>query len=241
MKFSIETPEIYRKIILGEGTLKAETIEAAIEHHIALALERSPTPKELAKFTEFARREIEKTGRYFGLRNAMIAVMVSPTFIYLSELGLGEVQEDGCSMLSPAELAYAISYGLADQKPDEALREASKTGRLQTREDVKREVLRILMDDAIEKPRILRFFHQYFGYDRAPEVFKDDKRFFKGYTFWKSARNYVKETDTLVQHILKEDKDVIKKLLTTEEYYVQQSGDNEEERQATEASTKLYA
>ncbi|MFT6182235.1 MAG: hypothetical protein ACJAQT_005212 [Akkermansiaceae bacterium] len=169
MKFSIKTPEIYRKIILGEGALKTETIEAAIEDQIALALGRSPTPEELAKFTEFARREIEKTGRYFGLRNAMIAVMVSPTFIYRSELGLGEVQEDRRSMLSPAELAYAISYGLTDQKPDEALREAAKTGRLQTREDV------------------------------------------------------------------------IKKLLTTEEYFVQHSGDNEKERQATEASKKLYA
>jgi hypothetical protein len=141
MKFSIKTPEIYRKIILGEGALKTETIEAAIEDQIALALGRSPTPEELAKFTEFARREIEKTGRYFGLRNAMIAVMVSPTFIYRSELGLGEVQEDRRSMLSPAELAYAISYGLTDQKPDEALREAAKTGRLQTREDVIKKLL----------------------------------------------------------------------------------------------------
>ena len=63
----------------------------------------------------------------------------------------------------------------------------------------------------------------------------------QGYTFSKAAKNYVNDTDTLVNHILKEDKDVFKKLLTTEEYFVAHNGDNEAAKSLAAAHKKLYA
>ena len=53
---------------------------------------------------------------------------------------------------------------LTDRIPDEKLVEAAKSGKLSTKEDYKREVLRILADQSIDKPRLLRFFQDYFGY-----------------------------------------------------------------------------
>lgn len=170
----------------------------------------------------------------------LIAILISPRYVYRSELGLGKPVGDGRTMLAPAELAYAISYALTDEKPDEDLLEAAKNGRLETREDVKREVVRLLRDESIEKPRVLRFFHEFFGYHHAPEVFKDDDRFYRGFTFFKIAERYVEDTDTLVLHILEKDENVFRELLTTEKYFVGHSGDNEAVRAEVEAHEKLY-
>ena len=44
---------------------------------------------------------------------------------------------------------------------------------MRTREDVEREVTRMLADDSIRKPRILRFFRDYFDHDLAGYICKD--------------------------------------------------------------------
>ena len=69
-----------------------------------------------------------------------VAIAVSPPAVYRMDLGQGPVDEYGRQMLAPADLAFAISYALTDQKPDADLLEAAKSGRLSTRADVAREV-----------------------------------------------------------------------------------------------------
>jgi hypothetical protein len=240
-KYGLATPQVYRDIILGNGKPAKAQMEAAIKHHFQRTGQNEPTKEDLDKYTQFMRDGIAKAGPYFGLRNVLIAIMVSPKYIYRSELGLGKPVGDGRFMLSPVELAYAISYALTDAKPGEKLLEAVKSGRLKTRADIRREVVRLLEDQSIEKPRILRFFHEFFGYHYAPEIFKDDKRFHGGYTYFKVARSYVNDTDTLVKHILKNDKDVFKELLSTEKYFVGHSVNNKAVKAKAEAHKKLYA
>lgn len=240
-KYGMATPQAYKDIILYDGKPTKAMMEAAVKLHFNRVLQQDPTDDDLNKYTGFMADGIEKSGPYFGLRNALIAIMVSPQFIYRSELGLGKAVGDGRTMLSPVELAYAISYALTDKDPDDQLIAAVKDGRLTTRDDVKREVVRLLADDSIDKPRILRFFHEFFGYHRAPQVFKDDARFIKGYTTFTIANRYVGDTDALVRHILKNDQDVLKELLTTDKFFVLHSGDNEEHRKEVEAHKKLYA
>lgn len=240
-KYKLATPQVYRDIILGDGQPTQAQMQAAIRHHFDRTGQDEPTQDDLDKYTGFFRDGIAKSGTYFGLRNVLIAILVSPKYIYRSELGLGEPVGDGRTMLAPAELAYAISYALTDEKPDQALMEATKNGRLRTREDVEREVVRLLENDGIEKPRILRFFHEFFGYHLAPEVFKDDNRFYKGFTFFKIAAHYVDDADTLVLHILEQDQNVFQELLCTEEYFVAHNGDNATVKAEVEAHKKLYA
>jgi hypothetical protein len=239
-KYSLKTPQVYGEIILGDGKPTKEMMEAAIKYHFERTIQQDASQDDLTKYTDFMQQGIEESGPYFGLRNALIAVLCSPKFIYRSELGLGKALDDGRTMLSPAELAYAISYALTDEKPDHILMEAVKNGQLNTREDVTREVTRMLNDSSIDKPRILRFFQEFFGYHNAPTVFKDDQRFAKGYTFSNYAQKYVDDTDVLVNYILDNDKNVFKELLTAEKYFVAHSGDNEEVKVEIEAYQKLY-
>ena len=118
-------------------------------------------------------------------------------------------------MLEGQELSLAINAAFSYLAPDTKLKQALKTGRLKTREDVKREVIRILNDDSIRKPVILRFFREYFDYDFASKVDKDDDLLKKagGLSKSKSHRELMAEmttnTDRLVELILKEDKNVL--------------------------------
>jgi len=110
--------------------------------------------------------------------------------------------------------------------------EEMKAGRLKTKTDVERAVRRML--DAKQNgwltnhnrtylstpnPRILQFFREYFGYYKAGEVFKDVDKFkdqngFKQFTD-RSAFQFEYDTDSLIRHILAEDKNVLYELLTT--------------------------
>ena len=104
--------------------------------------------------------------------------------------------------------------------------------KLKTRDDVERIVrnaLRTNQNDWVtnhnrtylskQNPRILQFFREFFGYHKAPEVFKDVNEFTtqEGYKQFNqgTASKLVYDTDSLILHILQEDRDVLYQLLTT--------------------------
>jgi len=192
----------------------------------------------LDKYRELCRECTEKGGNALGLRTTLLAIAVSPPAVYRAELGQGSVDQHGRQLLSPANLAFSISYSLTDQKPDEPLMSAAINGKLRTPEDVKREVIRYWDDPNIAKPRILRFFHEFFGYSAAPGVFKDAARFGKDYR--KVPERLVDDADTLVMHLVNRDRDVLSELLTTDKYFVSHSGDNEYEREIHDALQTFY-
>ena len=74
----------------------------------------------------------------------------------------GAPDAHGRVMLQDWELGLAVNHALRYLKPDKELKAAIEKGRMRTREDVKREVERLLADESIRKPRILRFFREYF-------------------------------------------------------------------------------
>ena len=114
-----------------------------------------------------------------------------------------------------------------------ALVQEMKAGKLKTRADVER-VVRKMLDVRqngwltnhnrtylnTPNPRILQFFREYFGYYKAREVFKDVDKFkqregFKQFIMG-SASRLEYDTDSLIRHILAEDKNVLYELLTTD-------------------------
>jgi mono/diheme cytochrome c family protein len=232
------TPAEFHTIVLKEDPATDEQVHSAITTMFQLVVERKPSQEELRKYRELMRVCTAEGGQTEGLRMMLIAIAVSPPAVYRLELGQGPVDEQGRQLMAAAELAFAVSYALTDQSPDQSLLEAARSGRLQTREDVAREVARYWDHPGIEKPRILRFFHEFFGYDAAPGVFKDEVRFGKDYR--KVPERLVEDADTLVMHIVKQDQNVLAELLTTEKYFVSHSGDNEEEREIHEALQKFY-
>lgn len=130
-----------------------------------------------------------------------------------------------------------MAQGDPGYRPDGWLAQRMREGGLKTREDVE-EVVRRILDTKQRNPnpnhnspitsvtnsRILQFFREYFGYHKAPTVFKDTDKFTKIPGFQQyhnhTPHRMVYDTDALVLHILEEDRDVLRQLLTTNKVFV---------------------
>ena len=216
----------FEQIVLKKGMPTDDEIKAAINHQFEGALQRKANAQEMAKYLSFTKKSIQKGGNSAGLRKMMVAVLMEPEFIYRSERG--EDTGKQLKTLTPREASYALAYALTDRIPDAKLVQAVKSGKLNTKEDYKREVLRILGDQKIEKPRLLRFFQDYFGYYSMFNIFKDEERFGERYNPRRIvAGRYdfgmpgkiTSEADQLVLWVLNNDKNVLKELLTTDRFF----------------------
>jgi len=220
-------------------------------------LERAPTVKEADDYASLATSYIAKLGNLSAIEKLIQTLMLRSDFVYRSEFGVGEADDFGRRMLSPRDASYALAYALTDSSPDQQLVEAVKSGQLKTREDYEREVRRMLqirdqfyiIDEAVERLqhtasitntpiRKLRFFREFFGYQKMLPIFKDRKRFGGDYDGAKGR--LVGEADRLVDYIIRQDEKVIEELLSTEDFYVYHSGDNEGMTASSERIRKIY-
>jgi mono/diheme cytochrome c family protein len=190
-------------------------VEAALRKQFDTVLHRAPTSAELEKLVVLHGKNVKTGGAVEGTKITLMAPLLSPEVLFRLELGRGGQAGAERLFLSPREMAFAIAYALTDRAPDPALLKAADRGLLKTKEDVARETRRILDDARTEKPRILRFFHEYFGYREAVNVFKDKKDFGSH-----EPRTLVDDTDELIGFILQSDKDVFRELLTTNKTFV---------------------
>lgn len=233
VKFSKPLKEF--ELLLAVADKPAErtpAMEAAIRKQFHIALFRDPTDSELARFTELMEKNIADAGPGVGVKSTLAAVLMLPEAMYRFELAAGEPDEFGRVMLPPRELAYAISFALTDSPPDNELLEAVESGELVSPEQVREQVKRILVDDRIQKPQIMRFFDQYFEYPAAEEVFKD-----LGRGQWR-PEVLVNDTRMLIQMILDEDHDVLKQLLTSNKSFVNARYDTKEQKYVAAKSVK---
>lgn len=189
-------------------------VNAALRKQFHLVLMREPTTNELARFNKLMERNVKDCGQVIGAKSTLATVLLLPEALYRMELGRGKVDQYGRQMLAPRELAYAIAFALTDDPPDATLLNAASSGKLASAADVRREVTRMLNDKRHKKPRILRFFDEYFEYPEANEVFKDLEKY-----VWNPAI-IVNDTRQLVQYVLDRDQNVLKELLTTNKSFV---------------------
>lgn len=221
-----------------------------------LILEREPSDKEAGQYNAIARRYAADLSRRDLIKKMIQTVMLNTDFVYRSEFGVGEADEHGRRMLSPYDASYALAYALTDASPDPELAKAAREGRLNTRADYEREVRRMLakrdqyfvIDESVDKKdvpnftnmpiRELRFFREFFGYDKMLGIFKDNKRFGGNYDNVKTR--VVAEADMLIEHIVESDQDVFNRLLTTDSFYIYHSGDNEQMQVAADRIKKIY-
>ncbi|MFK7851880.1 MAG: DUF1588 domain-containing protein [Akkermansiaceae bacterium] len=244
------TPEAFTKIIENEGLPSDEMWKAAIHHQFTVALQRKANDDEIQRYLKLVQVTLKESNKTGALKNLMISVLMEPEFLYRSEFGAGKPDGHGRKMLAPREASYAIAYALTDRIPDAALVTAVEDGRLQNPADFEREVRRILEDDSIDKPRLLRFFQDYFGYKGVYNVFKDEERFVGAYNPHRVvSTKYVyrvpgklrKEADALVNWVLEKDQNVLETLLTTDRFFVHHNGDNEAMKAAAEKATEKAA
>ena len=258
------TPRAFETIIQKKSVPTREELAAAIQAQFDCVLQRPATQEEFEKYQALTHDAIQLSGNTEGLRQMLVAVLLESEFLYRLEFGAGEPDAVGRRQLSPREASYAISYALGDRNPDAELARAAKEGRLNTRDDYRREVQRLLADENYYKgpvdhkisgknmrshetthPKLVRFFREFFGYPQAAKIFKDIERS-DGY-YQNPGRGtlgtpgfLIKEADRVVDWYLKMDKNVFENLLTTEEFFVYHDKDNETGRKIIAEWTEAY-
>ena len=188
-------------------------IETALAEQFRIALARAPEPDEvngLVKLYEAVAREGDH--RLAG-KTVLMAPLLSAEAVLRFEIGTGSELRPGVRMLGPREIAQAVSLALCARR-ERGMFDKAAQGGLRTAAEVAAEVQRILDTDAVQKPRILQFFREYFGYRRAIEVFKDalpQERVRRGQRY--HAPGMVEEAEARIVAAIKADRRVFEELL----------------------------
>ena len=215
---------VFWRIAYGTEMPPEEDLIDAVTRQLRSALRREPTEGDIETMAKRLRESITSFGNESGLQLVMTSILLMPEAIYRMELGFGETLPDGRRRLSGPEIAYAIGYALTDGGPDKELMNDMNSGKLDDPEVVRSHVERIY-ESAItgtqkrkgKAERVLRFFKEYFDYGKATDVFKDGSRH-PGHN--PRPSDLLMDTDLLIEHFLKEDKDVLRELLTTDIVYI---------------------
>lgn len=207
----------------GKAEVSEAKLQAAVKYLFQALCCRPPTEFETQQYIDIAQEAISDLGPEEGAILGLVPIFLDRDALFRSELAeQGTADEFGRAMLQDQELGLAVNAAFCYLAPDPTLQQAIDEGRLQSREDVQREVSRILADPTIRKPRVLQFFREYFDYDRAGRVCKDAAALLAAGGSTKTQDHYramfdmTASTDRLIELILQEDKDVLRQLLTTD-------------------------
>ena len=256
------TPAAFEAVVAKKAAPSDDELRAAVRTQFGLVLRREPTAAELTQYLDLWREAVRIAGNAEGLRQVLKAVLLESEFVYCLEFGAGKPDEYGRVPLAPREAAYALAYALGDRGPDAQLLRAAESGKLTTKADYEREVLRLLADKAhfaapVDKslgffapttaphPRLIRFFREFFGYSTAHKIFKDAPRAGNVYTnadrgSTGTAGMLVDEADRLLADVLAADKAVFETMLTTDRYYVFHPLDNDKGKKLTDNWRAAY-
>lgn len=209
-------------LMVAEG-VPEEMLRASVDFLFEALTFRPPSRTESDDYVKIVRESVVKVGKEDGVFMGLSAIFLHRDALFRPELGeAGTPDKHGRVMLQDWELGLAVNHALRYLKPDPQLRAAIVEGRMRTKEDVQREVTRMLDDDSIRKPRVLQFFRDYFDYDLAGYICKDSKALADtgapgGNGHYRAMFDASASTDRLIEHILAPDKEVLKELLTTQE------------------------
>ncbi|MCA9204374.1 MAG: DUF1592 domain-containing protein, partial [Planctomycetales bacterium] len=154
--------------LMNEEGVPEERLRAAVDYLFEALTFRPPTAAESDRYLAIVNESIEKLGKEEGAVLGLSSIFLDRDALFRPELAQhGQPDQYGRVMLQDWELGLAVNHALRYIKPDEQLRTAIIEGRMRTREDVRREVQRMLADESIRKPRVLQFFRDYFDYDRG--------------------------------------------------------------------------
>ncbi len=208
--------------LMKEEGVSQERLRATIDDLFEALTFRPPSKNESDNYLAVVNESIEKLGKEDGVTLGLSSIFLDRDALFRPELvEHGQADQHGRVMMRDWELGLAVNHALRYIKPDEQLRSAIIEGRMRTREDVQREVERMLADDSIRKPRVLQFFRDYFDYDRGGYICKDAKSLAdtgvsnRGTSHYNAMFDATASTDLLIELILQEDRDVLRQLLMT--------------------------
>lgn len=210
--------------LMNEEGVSDSRLRDAVDFLFEALTFRPPNAEESNAYLAIVKDSIDKIGKEDGAMLGLSSIFLDRDALFRPELvEYGTPDQHGRVMLQDWELGLAVNHALRYIKPDEQLRDAIASGKMRTKADVKREVQRMLADDSIRKPRVLRFFRDYFDYDLGGYICKDTKALAetgvntRGTSHYLAMFDAAASTDRLIERILQEDKDVLKQLLTTDQ------------------------
>ncbi len=209
--------------LINAPEITDELLLAAVNYLFEALTFRPPSAEESGDYLQIVKDAISKVGKDDGVFMGLSAIFLNRDALFRPELAEGgKADEHGRVMLQDWELGLAVNHALRYIRPDEELRQAIVEGRMRTRQDVEREVARMLADDSIRKPRVMQFFRDYFDYDLAGYICKDTKALAAtgapgGTAHYRAMFDAAASTDRLIELVLDEDQDVLKRLLTTQQ------------------------
>jgi hypothetical protein len=112
-----EVPTVFRRVMRHEGAAPRAYFAPALSLAFELFLRRTPTDAEVDRYYDGLFLDNAPLGNTMALQAVLVAVAISPEFVYRMEMGLGEADEHGRRMLSPLELVFAIQYAFDDRSP----------------------------------------------------------------------------------------------------------------------------
>jgi hypothetical protein len=207
--------------LMREPGVSEENMRAAVSYLFEALTSRPPNDSETETYVGLLKEAINDLGKEEGAFLGLTPIFLDREALFRTELAeYGTPDEHGRVMLQDQELALAVNAAFSYIPPDKTLKQAVLQGRMKTRDDVRREVERILQDDGIRKPRVLQFFREYFDYGRAGGICKDTKALVsaggQSKSYYQAMFGMTANTDRLVELILQEDKSVLRELLTTD-------------------------
>ncbi len=253
-------PNLFVPFVKANTTITDEQMSSIVTSTFNRVVSRNPSEAENAKYVAFLKKNLRETADpHRSLKATLTAIYLSPESLYRMEWGLGPSDKHGRRLLSPDEIAHSLSYALFDNGPgmggrnesEKVLLLALQEGRLRTREDVAKTLHQMLSTEQFKpiggqatnaSPRVMRFFHEFFGFDKATNVFKDSQRV-REHGLYHNPRRLVVDANNLIKVILREDKHVFERLLTTDEVLIFHNGDNQaqiDRHNATLAKLKSY-
>ena len=198
--------------LVDRGASESDAQREMLRRYFQNVMRRDPGDMELAPLLELQAKVAGELGAPRGVIAAYAAIILQPESIFRYEATAKAA--NARIALSRRELAFALAYALTDRPPDTTLLKNFDTEQ-PVREILRAETTRLLAEHRNAPAQQLRFFQEYFDYEKANDVFKDKK---EGHDHWAPA--LVRALDMLIEHVLAMDRQVFKTLLTTQEYFV---------------------
>jgi len=207
--------------LMEQDVFSDEQLRAAVDFLFEALTFRPPTKEDSSNYLAIVKETIAKAGKKEGVFMGLSSIFLNQDALFRPELAEdGDVDSHGRVMLKDWELGLAVNHALTYLQPDNFLKEAIVEGRMRTKEDVSREVTRMLKDDSIRKPRILRFFREFFDHDLGGYICKDTKALSEtgapgGNAHYRAMFDATASTDRMIELVLQKDQEVLRELLTS--------------------------
>ncbi|MBC8291151.1 MAG: DUF1588 domain-containing protein [Planctomycetes bacterium] len=212
--------QLLKAVLKNAKPLAGDQLEATAAAAFVGLLGRETSADERKRYAGFLELNLKTLPIEKSLEQLFVAILFHPEVMYRLELPAPGARR---AMLPPRDLARAIAFAVTDREPDETLIAAAAAGQLKNAPGVRGQARRLLADPQIARPRLLRFFQEYFGYTTAIDVFKDSATRkaagLRGKNEW-HPNFFVSDTDRLVESIVEADRNVLAELLTTPRTFV---------------------